>query len=211
MGGIWPMDKDYFVDLTTRVYNLTLQFPKKEPLRHQIRHLANDVLQNLIFILWGNIKNPKDLLFDTEKRLETLDGFLNVAESQNWVSSEDILEIQKEYSNIKREIEKFKKQELKKSKKERKSQTNKTESELIPFPEEGLPLNDRQEKILEILKEKDKVQVHHVKNVFPDISKRTLRRDFESLLKQGLVERIGKRSNTFYRLIDRTEDGTEVS
>ena len=217
MGGIWPMDKDYFVDLTTRVYNLTLQFPKKEPLRYQIRHLANDILQNLIFILWGNIKNPRDLLSDIEKRLETLDGFLNVAESQNWVSSEDILEIQKEYSNIRREIEKFKKQELKKSKKRQKSKVDVKKEVTTSLPvleedvEEELSLNDRQEKILEILKEKDKIQVHHVKDVFPDISKRTLRRDFESLLKQGLVERIGKRSNTFYRLIDRTRDRTEVS
>ena len=211
------MEKKYFVDLTTRVYNLTLKFPKKEPLRYQIRHLANDILADLIFILQGNIKDPKHILSNTESRLETLEGFFNIAESQNWVSSKDILEIQEEYSNIKKEIEQFKKQEFKKSKKEQKSETEKTESELIPLPvpeekfEDGIPLNDRQEKILEILKEKNKIQVHHVKDVFPDISKRTLRRDFEFLLKQGLVERIGERSNTFYRLSDKTEGRTSVS
>lgn len=210
------MDKDYFIDLTVRVYNLTLQFPKKEPLRYQIRHLSNDILQNFIFILQGNVKNPRDLISDTETRLETLDGFLKISQSQNWVNQKDILEIRKEYSNIKREIEKFKEQELKKSKKRQKPNNIKKE-EITSLPilekdsEEGLSLNNRQERILEILKERDKIQVHHIKDVFPDISKRTLRRDFESLLKQGLVERIGKRSNTFYRLINRTKDRTEVS
>ncbi len=58
----------------------------------------------------------------------------------------------------------------------------------------------RQGKILNILKEKEKVQVWQMKEVFPEITKRTLRRDFERLLKQGLVERIGEKNNTFYKL-----------
>ena len=35
---------------------------------------------------------------------------------------------------------------------------------------------------------------------FPDVSKRTLRRDFESLLSQGVVRRIGDKNDTGYRL-----------
>jgi len=50
------------------------------------------------------------------------------------------------------------------------------------------------------LKEKDKVQVQEIKQIFPDVSKRTIRRDFVQLLKQGLVEKIGERNNTFYKL-----------
>jgi len=34
----------------------------------------------------------------------------------------------------------------------------------------------------------------------PNVSKRTLRRDFEFLLKQGIVERIGERNETFYKI-----------
>ena len=38
------------------------------------------------------------------------------------------------------------------------------------------------------------------KQVFPEVTKRTLRRDFEQMLGQGLVERIGERNNTFYQV-----------
>ncbi len=39
-----------------------------------------------------------------------------------------------------------------------------------------------------------------MKQVFPEVSKRTLRRDFENLLKQGIIERIGEKNDTFYQL-----------
>ncbi len=61
-------------------------------------------------------------------------------------------------------------------------------------------LNERQNKILEILKVKETLQVWEVKKMFPKISKRTLRRDFEKLLKIGCIQREGERSNTFYKL-----------
>lgn len=205
------MDKEHFVELTIRVYNLTLLFPKKEPLRYQIRGLANDILTNLISILYGNIKNPKDLLSETKRGLEVLDGFFEVAKPQNWVSPRDILEVQKEYSKIRKEIEKFDKFQEKEIKKKEIQKEEKS-----PFLDlEEFSLNERQEKILDILKQREKIQVHHVQEIFPDISKRTLRRDFESLLRQGLVERIGERSNTFYKLSYKlngeTEDRTTMS
>ena len=61
-------------------------------------------------------------------------------------------------------------------------------------------MNERQEKILEVLREKGRAQVWEIKQIFPQVSKRTLRRDFESLFKRGIIERIGERNNTFYRL-----------
>ncbi|MBZ9573000.1 DeoR family transcriptional regulator [Patescibacteria group bacterium] len=202
------MDKEYFVDLTTRVYNLTLLFPKKESLRYQIRELANDILANFISILEGNIKNPKDLLSETEQKLEIFDGFLKVAKAQNWVSPKDILEVQREYSKIRKEIEKF--NQFQKKEIEKKTIQKEEESPSLSLEEE-FSLNERQEKILDILKQRDKIQVQHVKEIFPEISKRTLRRDFESLLKQGLVKRIGERSNTFYKLSGRAEERTSMS
>ena len=206
------MDKEYFVDLTIQVYNLTLLFPKKEPLRYQIRELANDILSNFISILNGHIKNPKDLIAETEQKLEILDGFFEVAKTQNWTSPKDILEVQKEYSKIRKEIEKF--NQFQKKEIEKEEIQKKEKSSPLSLKEEFF-LNERQEKILDILRRREKIQVQHVKEIFPDISKRTLRRDFEYLLKQGLVERMGERSNTFYKLSYKlngeTEDGTVMS
>ncbi len=59
---------------------------------------------------------------------------------------------------------------------------------------------DRQDKILEFLRQRGRAQVGELQQIFPDISKRTLRRDFEFLLKQGIVQRIGEKSSTFYQL-----------
>ena len=61
-------------------------------------------------------------------------------------------------------------------------------------------LNERQQTILEALKEKDKFQVWEIKKNFPETTKRTIRRDFKYLLNQGLIERIGEKNDTFYRL-----------
>jgi predicted HTH transcriptional regulator len=78
------------------------------------------------------------------------------------------------------------------------SQIQKDYKELI---EENRPsVSERQKKILEILKEKGKVQVGQVKEFFPNVSKRTLRRDFQSLVKKGIIERIGEKNKTFYQL-----------
>ena len=58
----------------------------------------------------------------------------------------------------------------------------------------------RQEKILEFLKENGQAQVWQIKQVLPEVTKRTLRRDFEHMLEQGLIERMGEKNDTFYQI-----------
>ena len=61
-------------------------------------------------------------------------------------------------------------------------------------------MSERQEKILVFLKEQGRAQVWQVKQILPEVTKRTLRRDFENLLKKGIIERIGEKNNTFYQI-----------
>ena len=68
----------------------------------------------------------------------------------------------------------------------------------------GKGLHERQKKILEILQEKRNAQVKDFKEIFPSVSKRTLRRDFRYLMEKGLVQRVGERNSTYYQLTDRT-------
>lgn len=171
------MDKNYLIQVTQNLYRLTLLFPKKEPLRYKMREIADQILAKCSML---NLEqNP--VLED----LEILDGFFEVAKAQNWVAAVDILRIQEEYNRIKAEIKKIAK---------RPPEKEITRVEPVQIP------NSRQEKILAILKEKGRAQVWQVKQVFPEVSKRTLRRDFESLLKQGIIERRGERNDTFYQL-----------
>jgi len=203
------MDKNYFIKLTTNLYRLTLLFPKKEPLRYNTRALANDILSNCVLVFADNPEKPKSLVLGVQKNLEILDSYLEIAKSQNWVSPLDVLEIQKEYSKIREQISQFSVQD--------------EETKKIPIFEDGMTIGAkalpssapileeektsrevRKDKILKFLKEKGKAQVSEIKKILPNVTKRTLRRDFDSLLKEGLVERVGEKNNTYYQLRDRT-------
>lgn len=175
------MEKEYLIQLTKNLYRLTLLFPKKEPLRYKMREIANEILANFY----------KDQNPEIFKNLEILDGFFEVAKSQNWVSPKEILQLQNEYGKIKSSLN-----EIIQSQPSLKFSEVKSEKNLSPRP----GLNEREKKILEFLKENIQVQVWQIKKLFPEVSKRTLRRDFNSLLKKGLIERIGERNNTFYKL-----------
>lgn len=183
------MNKDDLLRLTNNLYRLTLFFPKKEPLRYKMREIADDVLASSLRITnyyeSPNNKNlqgsdPCNLILED---LTVLDGFFEVAKNQNWVSPNDILKLKEEYIKLGEEFKKLKIKE--------KRQVENLRQEMMPI---------RQQKILEILKEKERVQVWEIKKIFPEVSKRTLRRDFNNLLKRGIIERIGEKNVTFYKL-----------
>jgi len=58
----------------------------------------------------------------------------------------------------------------------------------------------RQNRIAEFLKEQGRAQVWEIQKIFPNVSKRTIRRDFRSMLKQGLIEVTGERNTTAYKM-----------
>lgn len=198
------MDRECIIQFTQNLYRLTLLFPKKEPLRYKMRGVADNILANFISLLESNpidISTSKTLLKD----LKILDGFFEVAKVQNWVSPTDVLKVKGEYDKVKSEIEKI-------STKSIRRKITKEIVEVKPTPTEikekavkiSLEKNDvmsaRQKKILEILEEKGKIQVWQAKQVFPQVSKRTIRRDFENLFKKGIIERMGEKNDTFYQL-----------
>jgi len=160
------IDRTFLIQLTNAVYRLTLLFPKKEPLRYKMRELADDILAK-----------------PSEKDLEALDSFFEVALIQNWVKAADILAIKEEYDNLREQL------------KGNKPEAEKQEITIFNHNNSG-----RKEKILAFLKENGQAQVWQVKQLLPEVSKRTLRRDFEDMLEQGLIERIGERNDTFYKI-----------
>ena len=197
------MDREYFTNLTNDLYRLTLLFPKKEPLKYKMRDLADNILACLIMILEGDEKRYEELVYEIKKNIRPLDGFCEVAKKQNWVSEEDIDDVQERYEVIREEMERFERENLKEE--EEKPKKKRVEVK-VSVPCEAVlastGLNPRQKKIVEILKEKEKIQVNEVQTSFPAITKRTLRRDFDALTKMGLVKRMGKANMTFYGLAD---------
>ncbi len=197
------MDKKDIIELTNKLYKITLFFPKKEPLRYKIREIGNRVLEGITalevfhtpiqednFLAVDNLES-KNLIFNLKKDIDIILSYFEVVKYQNWISYFEVLEIQDKYDKIKSNLQ----DEL------NRIQPAQTESLFKPIKvEKNKELDERKQKILTLLKEKDQLQVWQVKEFLPDVSKRTLRRDFEYLLKQGLVQRIGERNNTFYKL-----------
>jgi hypothetical protein len=245
------MTKENLVLLTVRLYNLTLFLPKKEPLRCRARETADDILASFV----GGRKESNG--FSLKESLDIMDSYLEVAMSQNWVATSEVLEIKREYAKINqdldsseevsqakkagdikvKEIDSAGDQEQVKDRAPVKEETPIKEDRspssiqvvmpaplMVPMaetaqafiePKEGEDADDeddedlgaltesqikRQRRIIEFLKEKGQAQVWEIQKVFPDISKRTIRRDFRTLLKQGLIERVGERNKTYYKM-----------
>ena len=181
------MEKGDLIQLTNETYRLTRLFPQKEPLRNRIRGVAADVLSAFL--------SQEDALLPL---LNVLEGFWAVAGEQNWVKSDLLLSVAEKYASFKREVEDIVPgmRPLALMKTEKPSQET---TDFSAFVSDSHKSNERrQDKVMAILKDKGKAQVWEFKKVFPGVSKRTLRRDFECLLAQGLVERIGDKNQTFY-------------
>ncbi|MFW6026836.1 MAG: hypothetical protein ACOCRX_10890, partial [Candidatus Woesearchaeota archaeon] len=87
------MDKDYFTNLTSDLYRLTLLFPEGEPLKNKMRSEGDDILKNLLLILRGDFRCSKNLVFNTDKKLEVLEGYFKIVEDQNWISPQNLMEV----------------------------------------------------------------------------------------------------------------------
>ena len=199
------MEKQELVQLTSDLYRLTLLFPKKEPLRCKMRELADDVLANILKLDSGFGLQPR-LDLDIVQDLEILYHFFIVAREQNWVSLSDLLNVSERYATLKEELSRYPAPAGLRFPYSNGSEREDTAGQVpgtmtnqnaIDF--NGSPKNiQRQDKILEILKEKGQAQVWEFKRIFSGVSKRTLRRDFEYLVSQNLVERVGEKNQTFY-------------
>ena len=201
------LNKNNLFQTTNELYRLTLLFPKKEPLRYKMRELSNDVLATFVSLDGGDSYEDK-IVKTSVKRLEILDGFFDLAKNQNWVKPSDMLDLQIEYGKIKRNLMDIRKKNGDKGNplptRKELNQTNQF-TKLVKPAKKPAEISDRQKKILGLLKEKEKAQVWEIKQALPEVSKRTLRRDFRDLLEYGLVERLGEKNNTFYQVRGRTQ------
>ena len=194
------MEKKEIIELTIKLYKLTLLFPKKEPLRYKARESADELLNNIISWEVIHRSNPvkffavdkskkEEIIFEIEKNLEILKSYFGIAKWQNWVSYFDVLKIEEEYdkvkSDFKKEIEflEIEKKELEVEHIAQPQENDRGPVSISLSPPvdniENQELDERKKEILKFLKEKEKVQVWQVKETFPQISKRTLRRDLD--------------------------------
>ena len=192
------MDKEEAIKLLVALYRVTELFDKREPIKFFLRKTGNEILSRAVLFF---LKENGNLNKEERKRIggrilreiEKISAYFEVAERQNWVKKENFLILKQEYNKMKKEITETVI-----------SLSGKEGAFGVENKKENLQIDraksERCQKILEFLKGKEGIQVKDLKQVFPSISKRTLRRDFDYLLQQGIVERLGQANSTVYKL-----------
>lgn len=209
------------VKITNVAYKLLDFFPDGEPLKNKAKEKVLVILENLTLISdtkgWISLKKEKasaELLDD----IEVLKSYLKLAKYQKWIDNINFLIITKEYNRIKDKISPpkgtIKKNIEIASKIEEKVLENSTlqksaESEPVIIDKVKTMENysERQKKILKILQEREKAQVSDLIKELPNITKRTVRRELDDLLKKGRIVRVGEWNQVFYKtkaITDRT-------
>lgn len=220
------MDTESLIQLTNNLYNLTLLFPKKEPLRYKMRETALELLADFVYSQRGCLFiKAQDLTSRIRGELEVLESFFNIVKNQNWVKTELVLAIENEYGKIKRAIERPPAEILSSAVAGEKTGAKapfsarkeieaaiEEEERIILEPERNVPpplarelaektagLDSRQLKVLRILQEKKEIQIGELSKYFPQFSRRTILRDLDKLAEMKLVVREGDGRGVFYR------------
>jgi len=210
--------KDKIVKLTNAVYNLLEYFPESDPLKNKAKEKALAIMESLSLVFadegWVSLKdyfsrNREKAKLQTLEDIGILLNCLKLARLQGWINNVSFLIVFNEYEKIKKEIGALI------------IIADYTQKPLEPvasedkYPESQNPLlhhsspkvmtehgeiTARQSKIIEFLEHNQKAQVMDLMTVLPDITKRTIRRDLNELLKMGKVAREGEFNQVLYKI-----------
>jgi len=204
------MSEEKYLKLTDVLYKVIESFPEEEPLKNKTKGKALEIMENLVLISLPQASpNPGIIQKDKVsnhilKDIEVLKSYLKLGKSQGWIDNLNFLILSEEYDKIKEEI-----QPAVKVMQRGAGLVKETKPPVliggcggkeVSMAISDEPISERQRKILKILEKQEKAQVGDLKKVFVQISKRTLRRDLDSLLKKKKVVRTGEWNEVFYRL-----------
>ena len=203
------MERD-FIKVTNAVYRVLDFLPDGDPLKNKAKEKTLAIMENLtlIFGAQGWVSLGKEMasaqLLDD---IDILENYLRIGRDQGWVDTMNFLIITKEYGIIKSNINPPKgliRQSLEIARLgEPRREPRRPTSADVGRLERGKD-TERQVKILDVLNKKGKAQVSDFIKELPNVTKRTVRRDLDDLLKKGKIMRVGEWNQVFYHLKDRT-------
>lgn len=173
---------DGIIKLTSAVYKLLEFFPESDPIKNRAKEKALQIAEGI----------------DVFENVKTLLGFLQIAKNQGWLNGANYLAVSAGYENIKNNI-----------KTEKKPVEKKTQEPDKITAKQGPPsykTTARQSQILDFLQKNGQAQVMDVQKILK-VTKRTIRRDMDELLKLRKVERVGTFNQVFYKLIGQVLEG----
>jgi hypothetical protein len=211
------MDREYFIQLTLGLYRVTEMLPDKEPLKFKLREKANDILAVLASVNFDVQSADQEAIL---RDISVISIYFEIAQEQGWIDSRNFLVLKQGYANL-RELSIQKKflqknqdsernNESRSQEKEYYNQVNNQErtkkiqekfkntekiakTEIVEFPE-------RKGEIYGILNKKGPLRLIQMLQYFPEVSKRTIRRDLAFLVRKNAIQRYDKGKLTFYRV-----------
>ena len=215
------MDKK-ILELTNAVYKVLEFFPESDPLKNRAKNKVLEIMENFELISGTDGWTPLKVCFSETtaktkkeilKDIDVLLDYFRIAKSQGWLSGINFFIISNEYEKIKKEIEIKPEisQNLPKKETEIFVNSEKTDTQNLPKPlivkkkevkaesPATFNISKRQEKIIEFLNKNEKAQVMDLQKVLENVTKRTIRRDLDELMKSSRIERIGEFNQVFYR------------
>lgn len=185
------MDRDFFISLclaTHKVGNL-LNTQVGTP----IKLCANAVLSRLVLLFEGSLSSiqKKSFAEDVLKELQSLAKHFELAKAQGSINPANFSILEGEYAKVRQFAQGF--------------VNGMSEAPLrtTSVRESGTGKSLRARKILGLLDAKGKAQVWELQKILPQVTKRTLRRDLDTLVKQGALERKGEWNTVYYQLSNR--------
>lgn len=172
------MSKECYIRLILGVYKVTELFPEKEPLKNNIRKLADEILVSL---LTGQYENGS-------RMIEGMNKLLDLAENRRWADPRNFLVLRREYAEISQFLEK------------KGINSEKT----VDNSFRNSKNKQRQEVILDILKNNGKVKISDLSKSFPALNRRTLLRDLGIFCQAGMIERSGTGRGACYNVRNAT-------
>ena len=176
------MDIDHIFKLTVGVYKVTGLYPVEDPLRQKTREKSIKILADFVSASPNpgvrSLSEVKPVLLSD---IEILESLFKVAESQDWTDKRNFEVLEREYSSFKHYL----------------LETGKAD----PLAQKKPDSKPRQEKIAEFLRQGDGAAVRDIiSHLGEGVSKRTLRRELGEMVQKGVVQRVGKCNQIFYRL-----------
>lgn len=201
--------EENFIKVSNAAYKVLGLFPEEDPIKNRAKEKVLAILENLTIVSdargWASLKKEKALNQLLED-IEVLKVYLKLAKQQGFIDDVNFLILLKEYDNIKSQI--YIVRPL--------PSVGGTAGQTEQFERKNTPQNNlspnalvRQGKILKILSEKGGAQVSDIIKEIPDVTKRTIRRDLDDLLKKGKITRAGEFNQVLYRIARVLEQNPE--
>ena len=190
--------KEFYIRLTLGVYKVSQLFPEKEPLRADLRELADEILASLL------CNNHQGL----SENIKLIQNLFSLAENRGLADPRNFSVLRREYEKLGDfYVENVGKTVLARNASPARNAVS-TAGWRSDASRENSSKNKknrkRQEAIIGILKNNSKIKVSDLTKSFPSINRRTILRDLGVFCQSGVVERSGGGRGACYTIKNAT-------